>query len=343
MGPNDRPGRPSPDDGQPGDATRGNAPTAIAGLPYERRDLDVAYAFARQVARQHEARMRGVYRVVWHHASGFGIVPLGIGGDAFAIVGRHTKCSVVLGDDPFLSLRHLLVRAYPLPSAGAAIRIVDLQTGIGFRLPDGSRHTSIVAEGPLALGIGAYALVILPPETREDALPQALPAPDIRPESARGDRARPAQDGGPYRANALPLNRASRITSLPQPIMVGEILPPALGRLAHGGSYALTLERDGRSATVQLSLDDLSRGVIVGRSDKCHSEALRRITDVNTSRTHVLVVREGEAIVAYDLASTQGTFDAKTPIWRRVMPEAGQALFLGRGRGQVRMIFARVR
>ena len=262
---------------------------------------------------------------------------------AFAIVGRHTQCGISLPEDPFVALRHLLVRSVALPSGGVALRVLDLQTNLGFVLPDGSRHTSIFAEGPVALGLGEYALVALPGESKGDELPGELPAPQIEPSSSVKEQLEALQKAmSPYRQNARPLNSMSRITLMPQPVMVGEPLPPSVGRLASGGHYAVTLERAGRSATVTLTHDDVARGVIIGRSEKCHSELLRRITDVNTSRTHILILREPDGmIVAYDLASTQGTFTNNTPTRRHALADIGTLLTLGRGDGAVRMFWHR--
>jgi pSer/pThr/pTyr-binding forkhead associated (FHA) protein len=82
--------------------------------------------------------------------------------------------------------------------------------------------------------------------------------------------------------------------------------------------------------------EDLARGVVIGRSEKCHAEMLRRITDENTSRVHILVLREGPVIHAYDLASTQGTFVNGAPA-RRVVLHDGATLNLGRGENSVRL------
>ena len=134
----------------------------------------------------------------------------------------------------------------------------------------------------------------------------------------------------PYRVNARPVNRTSRITLMPSPVMVGEPLPPSLDRLASGGRHALTLVRGGRSATVMITEEDLARGVVIGRSEKCHTEMLRRITDENTSRVHILVLREGEIVYAYDLASTQGTYVNGMPARRVVLSDSGR---IGDARG----------
>ena len=127
---------------------------------------------------------------------------------------------------------------------------------------------------------------------------------------------------------------------MPRPVMIGEPLPPSRGRLS-GGRWALTLERSHRSATVQLADEDLVRGIIIGRSEKCHAEMLRRITDVNTSRTHVLILRDGDWVTAYDLASTQGTFVNGTPVRRIGLADKGTFLTLGRGARAVRLYWQR--
>lgn len=324
---------------------RRNADTELfqGFTPSGSTDLRQAYAFARGIAKMHPpaetARGPG-HRLVWVRGGAFASMTLVAADEAFAIVGRHTQCSIALTEDPFVALRHLLVRSIKVPSGGVALRILDLQTQIGFALPDGSRHTSIFAEGPIAVALGEYALVALPNETKDDELPGELPKPEMHtPPAVREQLAALENAMSPYRQNARP-NRVSRITLMPRPVMIGEALPPSLGRIA-GGGYALTLQRDGRSATISLSSEDLARGAIVGRSEKCCSELLRRITDVNTSRAHVLILRDGPLVYAYDLASTQGTYLHDMPARRAVLSEQGTMLTLGRGDGAVRLLWQR--
>ena len=274
------------------------------------------------------------------HGTSFACIPLVAAEEAFAIVGRHTQCGVVLPDDPFVALRHVLVRSIALPAGGVALRMIDLHTGIGFVLPDGSRRTSIFAEGPVAVGLGEYALVALPTESKGDELPGELPAPVVdMPNAVRDELAVVAAAMSPYRVNARPVNRTSRITLMSQPVMVGEALPPSLGRLANGGRFGLTLVRGGRSATVMVTEEDLVRGVVIGRSEKCHTEMLRRITAEGTSRVHILVLREGPVVYAYDLASTQGTYVNGTPARRVVLFDNGSSVTLGCGESSVRMLW----
>ena len=322
---------------------RNNATEHLAGVrPGGAVDLRQAYGFARGIARIQPQRgaQRPGHRLVWVRGTAFACSSLNSSEDAFAVVGRHTQCGVVLPDDPFVALRHVLVRSITLPAGGVALRMIDLQTGIGFVLPDGSRHTSIFAEGPVAVALGEYALVALPTESKGDELPGELPAPVVdMPPAVRDELQVLAAAMSPYRVNARPVNRTSRITLMSCPVMVGEPLPPSLGRLANGGRYGLTLVRGGRSATVMVTEEDLVRGVVIGRSEKCHTEMLRRITDVGTSRVHILVMREGPVVYAYDLASTQGTYSNGMPVRRVVLHDSGSSITLGHGQNGVCMLW----
>jgi hypothetical protein len=313
-------------------------------------DLKAAYAFARGVVRNSPDALQGRpgHRLMWVHRSGFGGAPLWAHPDAFAVVGRHTQCSVCLPDvDPFVALRHVMVRSIPLPNGKVALRLQDLHTDTGFVLADGSRQASIFAEGPVAVGVGDFALVGLPGETPDDALPNDLPDPqvdtpkEIRDQIAAMEKA--INPAGPYRVNARPTNRLSRITLMPQLVMLGESLAsPRLSRLSTGSRWAVTLERAGRTASVTVTGDELKGGVVIGRSEKCHSEDLRRITDASTSRVHVLLLLEGERIHAFDLASTQGVYLNGHAVRQVDMNDQGMVLLLGKGPTAVRLIWHRV-
>lgn len=62
---------------------------------------------------------------------------------------------------------------------------------------------------------------------------------------------------------------------------------------------------------------------------------------MNTSRAHVLLLRDGPLVHAYDLASTQGTYQQGTPVRRAVLADRGTMLTLGRGDGAVRLWWQR--
>lgn len=328
-------------------AFRANANTELlTGHRRSSADLRQAYAFARGVVRLQPDLLGGRpgHRVFWVRGASFASSTLLSHVDAFTVVGRHSQCGTILADDPFVALRHLLLRSIALPSGGAVLRILDLHTELGFSLPDGSRQTSIFAEGPVAVGVGEYALIALPTETNDAGLPDALPPPEVStPTGTREQIAAMQRAMSPYRANARSeSNRSSRITLMPRLVMMGEPLAPRIGRLATGGKWGITLERDGHTATMSVSEEDLAGGVLIGRSEKCYAETLRRITDHNTSRVHVLVLREGDQIMAYDLASTQGTYSQNLPARRVALGDAGAFLTLGRGEKAVRMFWHRI-
>lgn len=303
-------------------------------------DLRQAYAFARGIARmQPSVFSRGPgHRIVWVRGSAFASMAIDAAVESFAVVGRHSQCGVCLPDDPTVALRHLLIRSVVLPSGGVALRVIDLYSDTGFVLPDGSRHTSVFAEGPIAIAVGSYALVALPNESEGNELPGEMPAPVVTtPPAVRDQLQVLAAAMSPYRMNARPLNRHSRITLMPSPVMVGEALPQSLGRLAGVARYMVSLARGHRIASVALTDEDIVRGVMIGRSEKCHSEMLRRITDESTSRAHVLILREGAFVNAYDLSSTHGTFFNGYSISRVAMSDQGTLLMLGRGDNAVRL------
>jgi hypothetical protein len=286
-------------------------------LPPQPVDLKAAYQMARAFTGL-SADNRTGHRLVWVHRTSFAATTLVAREGAYAVVGRHTNCSVVLADDPFVALRHLLVRSVVLPSGGLALRVFDLHTSLGFGLIDGSRQTSVFAEGPIAISVGEYALVGLP---SANELPLELPAPVIVTPPDVQEQLRVLEEAfSPYRANSIPL-KTSRMTLMPRPISLDAIATT-------NGEYVVRLERAGRWAALGVSSADLDRGIIIGRSDKC-SEALRNITDKGTSRVHVLLLREAGHVFLYDLASTQGTWAYNQRIGRTLLPDQGFQLQLG--------------
>ncbi|MBX3227129.1 MAG: FHA domain-containing protein [Labilithrix sp.] len=323
---------------------RGNVKTECfpeAPAPRLIPDLRAAYAFARGVVKSSPDTLggRSGHRIVFIRKAAFGGVPLVAHPDAFVVVGRHSQCGLVLHDDPFVSLRHLLVRSVGLPSGKVALRLLDLHTDMGFTLADGSRQSSVFAEGPVAVGLGEYAIVALPNESEDDELPNDLPTPVV-------EELPPRPAGNPYREPAprsKGSNRLSRITLMPMSVVLGSQVPAAnLGNLTSSSRWAVTLERKGHTATVSVTAQDLVGGVVIGRSEKCISENLRRITDSCTSRLHVLFLREGEKVHAFDLASTHGISVEGTVVRHLEVSDHGAVLLLGSGDTAVRCFWRRV-
>lgn len=292
-----------------------NANTRVA--PAEPRidasDLDEAYARARALAAppdaQEPARGAGV-RLFWMRGAESGVLDLAARSDAFAVVGRHLRCDIVLQGDPALALRHLLVRAVRLDDGSMATRVLDLRTGLGFHLDDDAERRALVASGPLAVRLGRYALVALPWATR---------LPETRPLAAIVDAPRPPAAGA--RAGAPGVT--TQVTTLPAAPMLED-----LARGAVAGFARVTLRSAEAQASVEVSEASLDAGVLVGRADRCEPGLKRVLTD-GISRTHVLLLREHGVVHAFDVASTQGVFAADERVRRVRMPDRGGTLRLG--------------
>src|SRR5205823_834066 len=86
-------------------------------------NLREAYGFARGIARiqPNAPQNRAGHRLVWVRGTSFACTSLIASEEAFAVVGRHTQCGVVLPDDPCVALRHVLVRSIALPAGGVAL------------------------------------------------------------------------------------------------------------------------------------------------------------------------------------------------------------------------------
>jgi hypothetical protein len=280
-----------------------NTRMATAGPRIDPEDLDEAYARARALD---APRAADAVRLVWTKGEEIGFHDLPAKRDAFAVVGRHLQCDVVLAADPALALRHLLVRAVTLEDGSIATRVLDLKTGLGFHLDDDAQRRALVASGPVALRLGRYALVALPP----GELPAARPSPAI------------------LDAPCMPATRAlgftTRVTTLPPAPMLDDIARD----IATAGFARVTLRRGGAWASVEVSEAALDAGVLVGRADRCEPNLRSVLTD-GISRTHLLLLREHGLVHAFDVASTQGVYADDRPVRRVRMPDRGGTLRLG--------------
>jgi len=129
----------------------------------------------------------------------------------------------------------------------------------------------------------------------------------------------------------------SRVTVVPASTFLTEVANPSANegpgaRTSASSSPAarLTLLRDGHSASIELPTSDLDAGVLIGRSERCTDGGLRRVLDGNISRIHVLLLREGDDILIFDLCSTQGTYDGAESVRRHLVSRAGGCVSLAR-------------
>jgi hypothetical protein len=248
--------------------------------------------------------------------------------EGYLVVGRHARCGIVLARDRSVALRHLLVRSIALPNGGVSLRVLDLATRNGFGVADGSSARSILSEGPIAVSLGSHALVALPAGTgtKSDTLPRELPTLSVE-ESAGGPRAL-----GPYRVNAKPAS-SRRLAVLPRAVLASDLVDRDRRRLEYG-AHTITVERSGPSVRTSVTEEDLVGGVLFGSSEEDES----RPSDDTVSRVHVLVLREGRHVYAYDLASSYGTFMNGAPVGRIALGRRS-SLTLGRGSQAIRLIW----
>lgn len=258
------------------------------------------------------------FRLFWTRGNenGFRDFPLGAG--QHLIVGRHTRCDIVLPSDPDLSLRHLLV--VPEGTAEARLRLVDLRAAMPMYAITDRPARSLSVDGPFALRLGTYMLGGFPIGPGTEPPPAALPTMDSIESTSASEVSRVNQSTkvgheGPYRS----VRRSTLITSLPRSITLveasdapssGPVLATLLGR------------RAGQMARVALREEDVRRGVLVGRAEKCMDQGLKLVMTMQISRVHaVLLLDERNTIWLYDASSTNGTLVSGTKVRSATLAE----------------------
>jgi hypothetical protein len=264
------------------------------------------------------------YRLFWTRGRSLGWLDLPVGG-RHAVLGSHEKCDAVLEGDPSLLPRHLLIMTIALDD-GPALRLLDLHTQTPFAMEDGVPRRSIVASGPVLVGMGAYVIGGVPIEESGGEL-RVVAAP-LRPpvitEAQEMPRSlRPASLQAPSHSGVMAVSRMhgedTSVSSLPPSMHIGQSRPRAESGPV---SAMLTLRRPDRAAQVSLHEKELGLGVMIGRDTRCLDEGLREILYAHISRNHVLLLHHGGLFEAFDLCSTNGTFVEGKPVQRLVLPEA---------------------
>lgn len=221
--------------------------------------------------------------------------------DGHLILGRHSRCDVVLAEQDEISLRHVLARTVVTDDGSPMLSLLDLDTKVGFELSDETRQHAIMASGPVAFRIGAYSLVALPSSgDLAPTLPRVLVS---------------QSDSGDHRVIAKRVehdpftSRVSRVTVVPRSRSIADIpARGAVGAPMDVAAYRLALQVRGRRAIVELSIRDVEHGVLIGRANKCLDAGLSATLDLWISRVHALVIREADHVFLYDTASTSGTY-----------------------------------
>lgn len=290
-----------------------NANTRIAGgLPLPSTGTDAlreAHALVESIARATPPMVASGYRLFWVLGTSFGSIEIPAVDGVYKVVGRHSRCDVVLSEDPEIALRHLLVRAVKMPGDGMALRMLDLHTSLGFHLAEDLPVRSMFARGPVAVRVGRYALIAMP--SADGAAPLTFSPPAI--EHAQGS---------PYRSPSPRSKAVTHITIFPGAPMVDELLarPASCARI--------TFRRGRHSHTIDLADAELEKGILIGRADKCN-RTMSVLLGGSISRVHLLLLREENGLFAYDLASTHGTFAGGHRVRRYLLPNHADTIVLG--------------
>jgi hypothetical protein len=283
--------------------SRINASTCLPAqlLAMQAPTLEKAYAVASAAEAARTDSAHG-YRLYFMASGRFGSIDVSLEPHAFIVVGRHALSDVVLDGDPTIALRHLLVRATRLDDGCPRLSVIDLHTHLGFELANGRNERSMAATGPIAFRVGGYAIVALPGGER---LPHSLPEPACS----------RALVPHPYRDAPL-----SSITLLPRAVHLAE------SSVLSNGAWTLAVRGMRGSAAVSVSQMDMQIGLLVGRAPKCN-DVLRNAMNDGISRVH-LFLRGG---VAYDVASTQGTWIRGERVRSVMLDDDGSEMRLGTG------------
>lgn len=249
-----------------------------------------------------------------------------------------------LHEDPTLSLRHLALLLHP-QQGGADLRfkLLDLRTHVAFEDEHDNRVEELVAEGPMFVRCGRYALFCLVtgdpldwPEDADDAW-DCIPSRVYQKENdAEPDRwARRLRRAQPGRDSLRTV-----IHTAPGPVRASEHLLVAdeapIGELhvrTPLGHQSLVI---GRAAACQ--------GILLGRYERCDVDGTRVLADNGISRVHVLVVEIENRLYAVDTASTNGTWSHHHRQEIRIHAlEPGTQLMLGYERALLRWVPTRDR
>jgi hypothetical protein len=236
----------------------------------------------------------------------------------FAVIGRHDRCDLSLGQDPGLSLRHSLV-GVRASGGEMRVRVLDLQSGTGFHTEDGRRCEALTADGPMFVRAGGYHLFLLPTGGLWPFV-WAASAEDTWktiPERIYRDCRVPARAPGALPAEKIERPAGGRRTVITQIVHPPGMLRPFRPPVGARGPRAAELELSSPTGSERFSVHEaeLERGLLVGRYDRCQVGS----RDDKMSRVHLLVIRDGEEVWAVDTGSTNGTTAQGEPIRRARM------------------------
>jgi hypothetical protein len=231
----------------------------------------------------------------------------------FGTIGRHDRCSLILREDG-ISLRHALVRASRTRANELRIRLIDLASGGAFRTEDDLPCKSVAAEGPLFVRAAGYQIYCFPTGSLA-ASPWSADARNTWasfPERVYLDRRVPDRMAQPRRpvaitdeVSVMPMSRSTITTLLPAAQQLRA--RPGVGGIAVG---TIRLTAAGSQLAHKVYADDLERGVLIGRYERCQLAG----DDRSLSRVHLIVLRDEDGVWAVDTASRNGTHLEGRPV-----------------------------
>jgi hypothetical protein len=241
-----------------------------------------------------------------------------------AIIGRHSVADLYLDSDPSMSLRHLAIIVDPMSAwardgGDLRFRIADLRTPLAFEDENGRRLDAVIAEGPIFLRCGQFALMCLvtgdesdwPPDAKEawECIPERvyLEESPAEPDRWRRQRRNPlpgdSDDDGPAGQRITRVQRARGPARVQKHLLEEDEQP--LG--------TLHIRTRDASQSITIGPRAAERGILLGRYDRCDASEATVLTDQNISRVHLLLVQVAGSLYAIDVASTNGTWKAEAP------------------------------
>lgn len=237
------------------------------------------------------------------------------------VIGRHGECGLRLPQES-ISLRHLAMLSRR-DRGQDATHVWDLSTEVPFTTEDGTRSSALVADGPVYLSIGDYALWSFPVGVLRGLPVKARDAWEALPLRRVIDHRAPTAAPAPRRLFAAERRRSadgeicSHVTVVPPPLLLDD---QALHEVAWG---VLRLTCRDQHVRHLVSAERLEQGLLLGRYERC---GISIQASEKLSRVHLLLVRIADEVWAIDTASTNGTSSGGQAISAKVLADRDELL-----------------
>jgi FHA domain len=222
-------------------------------------------------------------------------------------VGRHGRSNLFLSGDPSMSLRQGAVIVYPLV-AGEAVRfrILDLRATLPFQDERGTPFEALEANGPVFLRSGRCVFFVFPKRPGAPAWPaSAEEAWEAMPERSYLEEVGLESAGRPGALlESRPDHAPTLVLSLPGPYFESE-------KLLHPDESPrgrLVIRSEDGEMTLVLGAAAVSRGVLLGRYERCDGSRRPVLSNPSISRVHALVIELAGKLWVVDAGSTNGVW-----------------------------------